>query len=640
MATDEERDMPSRRASYLPITTVVVTIVVLAAVVGVISYRDIERGRAYVAEVLRHRATGLLMTVGADVRAELGSPDWQPGRIDAFFEEVVAAREGVDYIALLDGAGKTLIHSDPSQVGSFWPDFPELLEDPEERFFDPRRRPQIRSPWGGGESAFGSRTVNRDGRRTNEYAFAVDIPAVREAHDWLRRAGRGRPHRGLDAVPEIREEAFLTRLSDLLGHPVDADSRYRLVTVVGLDPTDLEAGAHVSRNYTIMLAGILLFVGAVAVYFLAATAHHRSTRIALANMQSYTRNIIESMTTALVSSDSYGRIATVNPGACLLLRSNEPDLVGRGLRDTVRLVPEKESAAVDRVVAGELPKYEAEARLIAGESEVPVAVSASLLRDEDGTRTGAVVLLQDAVEREKHLAALGRLAAGVAHEVRNPLSSLKGFAQFFRSKFRPGSEEERYSDIMIEEVERLDRVVQELLDFAKPTSPDRVLSDPNELVDQVLALVVEDAQFREVAIERRFASRLPQVFVDPLQIRQALLNLLLNGIEAMEGGGTLTLETSISTEARSVPFVSVDISDTGEGMTPDEIAKLFEPFYTTKPKGTGLGLTIVSRILEQNGGRITVKSVKGEGTTFSALLPIAAHERVAMDGDGGRPGGS
>ena len=641
--------MPSRRASYLPITTVVVTIVVLAAVVGVISYRDIERGRAYVAEVLRHRATGLLMTVGADVRAELGSPDWQRGRIDAFFEEVVAAREGVDYIALLDDAGKTLIHSDPSQVGSSWPDFPELLQDPEGRFFDPRRRSQIRSPWGGGEPAFGSRTVTRGGRRTNEYAFAVDIPAVREAHEWLGRGGRGRLHRDPDATPEVREEAFLSRLSDLLGRPVEGDSRYRLVAVVGLDPTDLEAGAHASRNYTIMLAGVLLLVGAVAVYFLAATAHHRSTRTALANMRSYTKNIIESMTTALVSSDAHGRIGTVNPGACSLLRSHEHELVGRSLRDTVRLVPEKESAAVGRVVAGDAPKHEAEARLVVGEREVPVAVSASLLRDEDGIRTGAVVLLQDlseiealqeAVEREKHLAALGRLAAGVAHEVRNPLSSLKGFAQFFRSKFRPGSEEERYSDIMIEEVERLDRVVQELLDFAKPTSPDKTLVDPNELVEQALALVVEDAQFKDVAIERRFAFDLPQVFVDPLQIRQALLNLFLNGIEAMEGGGTLTLETTVSTEARGAPSVSVNISDTGAGMTPDEIAKLFEPFYTTKPNGTGLGLTIVSRILEQNGGRVAVTSVKGEGTTFSALLPIAAHERVAMDGGGGGPSGS
>jgi len=641
--------MPSRRASYLPITTVVVTIVVLAAVVGIISYRDIERGRAYVREVLQHQAAGLLMTIGVDIRAELVSQEWRPGQIAAFFEEVVAAREGLEYIAVLDGDGKVLIHSDREQVGAFWPNLDELLADVERPRTDPRRRPRLRSPWGGGEPAFGSRTVTSEGRRTNEYAFAVELPSISEQRDWLRRQTAQHLRHGVDRPPAVDEGALATRLSDLLGRPIDLGSRYRLVIVVGLDPTDLEAGAHASRNYTIMLAGILLLVGAVAIYFLAATAHHRSTRTALENMRSYTKNIIESMTTALVSADPDGAIATVNPGACSLLDVPESGLVGRGFRDVVRLTPASESAAVGRVVAGDAAKHEAEARLVVGDREVPVAVSASLLRDEEGNRSGAVVLLQDlselealqeAVERERHLAALGRLAAGVAHEVRNPLSSLKGFAQFFRSKFRPGSEEERYSDIMIEEVERLDRVVQELLDFAKPTSPDRTLSDPNDLVEQALALIAEDAQFRDVTIERRFAPDLPQVFVDPLQVRQALLNLFLNGIEAMEGGGTLTLETAVTRGGQDAPSVSVGISDTGEGMTPDEIAKLFEPFYTTKPKGTGLGLTIVSRILEQNGGQITVTSASGEGTTFTVRLPIAAHERVAMDGGGGGPVGS
>ena len=232
--------------------------------------------------------------------------------------------------------------------------------------------------------------------------------------------------------------------------------------------------------------------------------------------------------------------------------------------------------------------------------------------------------LKEEVERERHLAALGRLAAGVAHEVRNPLSSLKGFAQFLRSKFNPGSKEERYSDIMIEEVERLDRVVQELLDFAKPVTAERKASDANSIVDDALSLVAEDAAFRNVEIVSDLAAELPDVMVDGRQLRQVLLNVLLNGIEAMRDGGRLTVRTRL--RANENPPVAIEISDTGVGMSEDEMDKLFEPFYTTKPEGTGLGLTIVSRLIEQNRGRLGVQSVRGEGTTFTISLPADAEE--------------
>jgi two-component system sensor histidine kinase HydH len=284
------------------------------------------------------------------------------------------------------------------------------------------------------------------------------------------------------------------------------------------------------------------------------------------------------------------------------------------------------------VLTGETEALETETRVVGKDGAVPVALSASSLRDEEGKRAGTVLLFQDlreieelkeAVERERHLASLGRLAAGVAHEIRNPLSALKGFAQFFRTKFKPGSEEERYSDIMIEEVERLDRVVQELLDFARPVTPDRKPTPPNTIIEEALALVSEDAQFRRVAIEKKLLEDLPDVMVDPMQMRQAVLNVLLNAIEAMSEGGTLTIETAGADPADGLSAVTLSVTDTGVGMSAEEVGKLFEPFYTTKPSGTGLGMTVVSRVVEQNGGRIGVRSAPGEGTTFSLVLPVA-----------------
>ena len=133
----------------------------------------------------------------------------------------------------------------------------------------------------------------------------------------------------------------------------------------------------------------------------------------------------------------------------------------------------------------------------------------------------------------------------------------------------------------------------------------------------------EDAQFKRVTIEKKLLEGLPDVLVDPMQIRQAVLNVLLNAIEAMSEGGTLTIETAGAEPVDGPPTVTLNVTDTGQGMSAEEVGKLFEPFYTTKPRGTGLGMTVVSRVVEQNGGMIGVRSAPGEGTTFSLVLPVA-----------------
>jgi two-component system sensor histidine kinase HydH len=359
-------------------------------------------------------------------------------------------------------------------------------------------------------------------------------------------------------------------------------------------------------------------------------------------MRSYTTNVIESMASGLVSTDADGRVVTVNSRARRLLSLGDADVSGRDIADVLALEPDLERAGVGPVIRGAKGMTETETVILVSGEPMPVALSASSLRDEEGGRAGTVVLFQDLtevealkeeVERARHLASLGRLAAGVAHEVRNPLSSLKGFAQLLRSRFRPGSDEERYADTMIEEVERLDRVVQELLDFAKPVTPDRTPSSLNAIVEEALGLVSDDAAFRKIDIEKRLADGLPDALVDPFQVRQALLNIFLNGIEAMAGGGVLTIETARIAEPDAAPAVEVRVADTGQGMSPDEIERLFEPFYTTKPRGTGLGLTITARLVEQNGGQVTVSSEKGVGSTFVVRLP-------AVDGRSSEGGAS
>jgi PAS domain S-box-containing protein len=624
--------MRSKRVTYLPITSIVVVIVILAVALALVSYRDIGRGREQLKDMLWYHARSLLGLVGADLRAELDSPTWRPGRMHTFFNEVASTHSGVAYLALLGEDGRVIAHSDSSAVGTFLPDADtvstmQLSGRTFMRSLMPGPPAEVPPPI----LTVGERLVQTGRRHIYEYRISIDLRPLSEREFRHHRIGRGVPGRGGQRVP-IDPDTVRKRLESMLGRPIDPDEPLHLTAVAALDATELEYAFRSTRNYTILVAGVLLLVGGAAIYFLFVTATYRSTRSALENMRSYTRNVIESMGSGLVSLDAQGRVATVNAGARSILGLGSESVEGVAAEEMLTVEPVSDAAEVRDVLEGRRDALEVETRVGGRSGAVPVALSASVLRDEDGERTGTVLLFQDlreieelkeAVERERHLASLGRLAAGVAHEVRNPLSSLKGFAQFFRAKFAPGSEEERYSDIMIEEVERLDRVVQELLDFARPVEPNLRPTSPNTIIEEALALVSEDAQFRRVEVDRRLDDGLPDVLVDALQMRQAVLNVFLNAIEAMGDGGTLTVESSEARSSDGARTVELSVTDTGPGMGQEELDKLFEPFYTTKPKGTGLGMTVVSRVVEQNGGRVLVRSAPGQGTTLTIVLPVA-----------------
>jgi two-component system sensor histidine kinase HydH len=609
----------SSRATYFPTASIVVGMVILAVVVGAVSFRDIDRGRRHVAEVLHREAVATVRFMAAAFRADLLAPNWHRRRLDLFFENA-GSREQVAYMAVLGPGDKVLAHSDPERLGETWPSALKVEIDP-------------RTGYTRGEF------VSVDGRRVFQVAAILDVSASGVISPMPRRIGR-RPPRGI--IPDMT--TIVERLSDLLQRPVDPGETILLTAVVGLDSSDLEAAFLASRNHTIMMSGVLLVAGGVAIYFLFVLAGYRSAQTALANMRSYTTNVIESMASGLVSVDADGRVVTVNSRARKLLALGGESVKGRPLSDVLVIDPVAGSVDMDSVVRGERDMLEAETAIVVEGSSLPVVLSASSLVDDYGKRSGAVALFQDQrevealkaeVERARHLAALGRLAAGVAHEVRNPLSSLKGFAQFLRSRFQPGSDEERYSDIMIEEVERLDRVVQELLDFARPVSPTREPVSANAVVREALSLVSEDAGFRNVRVVQKLGNDLPHALADPLQVKQVLLNLFLNAIEAMGQGGTLTVATGAERCDDGRPYVTIAVTDTGVGLDADELVKLFEPFYTTKQKGTGLGLTIVSRLVEQNGGHIDVTSATGEGTTFSLRLPTVPGGGASRESAGG-----
>jgi two-component system sensor histidine kinase HydH len=240
-------------------------------------------------------------------------------------------------------------------------------------------------------------------------------------------------------------------------------------------------------------------------------------------------------------------------------------------------------------------------------------------------------------ERDR-LAALGQMAAGLAHEIRNPLGSIKGAAQFLQPSQQTGgtagpqtADTKEFLDIIVEEVNRLNKIVSQFLDYARPYRGEQKPLEVSDVLKKTLQLVAKE-QGSNVELVTSFAERLPPVRADAEQLLQVFLNLSLNALQAMPHGGRMVISTGLRRATRrgaAAAFLEVRFRDTGVGIPPGDIKNLFIPFFTTKEKGTGLGLPISQRIIENHGGTIEVRSQPTEGATFTVLLPVEADAYAA-----------
>jgi PAS domain S-box-containing protein len=395
------------------------------------------------------------------------------------------------------------------------------------------------------------------------------------------------------------------------------------IAVVGLWMTPLEEARSEDLRHAFLMGVILLILGSAAFYFIFVVQNYYLVDRTLAQMRSYTENVVESMASGLVTVDTDSRIVSTNRKASRLLGLDMRQVQGRPLEN---LIP-SQYLNINEVVEQGKGILEKEVDCPGGQGgTVPLSVSVTPLKDSEGGNMGAVIILRDLreirelqekVRRSERLAALGRLASGVAHEIRNPLSSIKGFAQYFRDKFETGSEDKSYADIMIQEVERLNRVITQLLDFGRPKELRLDLHPLSQILEHPLQLIQGDLNKRGIKlIESPFP--VEEIKVDSDQITQALLNIFLNAMESMERGGELRVEVVKKLERGGV---EIWISDSGLGITQGNLSKIFDPFFSTKKKGTGLGLAITANIIEAHGGEILVESREGKGTTFKIFLP-------------------
>ncbi|HEX9786579.1 MAG TPA: ATP-binding protein [Candidatus Binatia bacterium] len=270
--------------------------------------------------------------------------------------------------------------------------------------------------------------------------------------------------------------------------------------------------------------------------------------------------------------------------------------------------------------------------------KIPVGVTVSPLQDRHGHFVGTILLLRDIKRRKEleedlkradRLVLMGTLGAGLAHEIRNPLGGIKGAAQLLRRSADGHPSVREFTDIMIREVERVNQLIEQLLDLSRPAQLSLAPVNIHEVLDDVLLLECQTIGEKELHVRKWFDPSLPPIRGDRAQLTQVFLNLVKNAFQAMDSG-TLVVTTRVETdyhirEHGTAPnrFIWVDLADQGRGIREEDLPHIFSPFFTTKNNGTGLGLATCYRIVKEHGGTIRVESTEGKGSTFRVSLVVA-----------------
>ena len=349
----------------------------------------------------------------------------------------------------------------------------------------------------------------------------------------------------------------------------------------------------------------------------------------LANLRALHERIIASIRSGLVTTDLDGRIFTFNAAAEEITGYREATIRGQDASILFGEMKDHIANTLRAVEAGETsPRFETNCLTSEG-MRLRLGYSLSPLSSEAGETTGMVISFQDLTQvrsleetsrRQDRLAAIGRMAASIAHEIRNPLAAMRGSIQMLRSEMDSDSSQTELMEIILRESDRLNRIITDFLSYARPRSLTQARVDVGDLLHQTFALMRHSP---EIAANQSIVEELPSeplfAEADEGQLKQVFWNLARNALQAMPEGGTLraTLEPNSDNRLR------IAFSDTGRGMSPDQVEHLFEPFSSTTG-GTGLGLSIVYQIIRDHGGTINVRSRVGQGTTITVELPVAA----------------
>ncbi|MFO7910848.1 MAG: ATP-binding protein [Desulfotignum sp.] len=530
-----------------------------------------EKGAVWISSFEADAGTGVL-----------GNPSF----LQKMLEET-ASHPDISYMFLVDASGKILAHNDHKKIGS--------------QIDDTAFKDQITA-----STELGWRIVEKENNTRYFEVYKSFLPISSEI---------------------IKKQKLQTERQVMPLSP-GIDNKTKSMIFIGMDVYPFDQAVTEDLHHNIVMITIVFLVGLAGIISLFWSRKVISSRRLLQDTRAFAAETIASLPMGVIIVDKSRRIRYMNDTACSLLEINISGITGKKAGEVLPGIIWYLHKIADACKKG-LEKE------IVVDSEksgpTPISVMVTSIFDQAPDFIGFLFILKDLsqiralelkIRRKESLAALGTLASGIAHEVRNPLSSIKGYASFFGSLFEDTSENKKAARLMVEEIDRVDRVISELLEFARPADLKLRPSQPDQLIKNSLRIIRHETRSAGIRVVEKIDAPLPELHLDPDRFSQVLLNLYINAMQAMPHGGDLTV--AVRVEEESVLFA---VSDTGEGISPDDQTAVFNPYYTTKKKGTGLGLAIVHKIIEDHNGTIWLDSVKGKGTTFFISIPLENRQK-------------
>lgn len=586
-------------------------IAMLTAIVIFFAINNFQQRKRIMNENLFNKGQAIVRFAGAGSRASMMMGVPATRQVQHLLEQA-AGESGILYIAVLSADGTIQAHSTSDLVGS-------RLAHPLPSGAD--------MPTGGN-----SRVITGEDKNRIFEVFAPFRPF---------RGGRGQFAGRHQHMTPPGQPAFNGGLAPETGRhyppsPEGSETWKQgdsLVIVVGLDMTEQEAVIRQDLSHMASMSIVMLLVAMGGWTALLTAQSYRSSQKTLLNMQAFTDLLISRLPVGIIATNAQNQIRTCNRAAATLLGTEQKQVVGKKA-DTL---PGSFGSLFGPAGKGE--ELVEQEMLWPSESRHPahLHVSSMPIADRNGEKIGRVALIHDLseikmleeqVRRHDRFVALGKMAAGVAHEIRNPLSSIKGFATLLGSRFAEQSEEREAAELLIEQVERLNRSISELLTYARPLPLHIEEVELGSFIDDSLKLIHSDAGELGVSVSRVIDPEQRKISLDRDRINQVLLNLYLNSLQAMDNGGELRVTARNGSQEGST---EITVQDTGCGMAPEVLERAFDPYFTSKPRGTGLGLAIVYRIIDEHGGNVWISSKENQGTTVTMTLPSGP---ATKDGQG------
>lgn len=578
----------------------------LAFIIAVFAANNFQREKKLMSMALVQEGRAVLNLVSSSSRAALRNLIMRQGFSKELWLESVqeviengSEHQGILSLFLVNDSGLIIAHNKRAMVG-------EMVDNSAIRFLSLVRKQN---------QAHDNRILGKTADKAQIFQIATPFNPLSGRNAMLsamKEGSRGRMGRWMREQPPPHDMETMV--------PLFSDNA--LYLVAELDMTEFQQQVRKQFIFIIVLSIVLLLVGIGGLLSLIAVQGFKGSQRKLQTITAFTDILISSMPLGIIAIGSGGEIKTCNASGLEMFGFNR-NVVGRYYHD---VVPEVFINEIEALISEKNAITEKELTISnLGTSKNLSIISVPIDSEENSGGRGTMLLIQDLttqknleleIRRNERHTALGKMAAGVAHELRNPLSSIKGLALILKSKFKQQSSGTEAAEILISEVERLDRSISELLDYSRPENlrmRDIQLVQP---IKNAIRLIRSDAQAENIEIIEKYEDENRLVEGDQDKLTQLFLNLFLNSLQAMDNGGTITVSTK-----HGDGKTHIAVADTGQGI--DEILreKIFDPYFTTKSDGTGLGLSLSAKIIEDHRGSVSIESLKGDGTTVTITLP-------------------